>query len=189
MKLLRSVPVPATLLLTGMVLASPAVPQDLNSGPPKGKNVPPLKVFDATGPHLGKDVDYAAERKGKPTVYVLIQADKWDRPMGRFLKELEKQVQKEGADAAVVAVWLTEDIDKTKEYLPKAQQSLQFQRVTLTCFAGTAGPRGWDVNGDAHLTAVVVVKDKAAATFGYQSINETNAPEVHEALRKAISAR
>ena len=39
-----------------------------------------LKVFDATGPLKDKEVDYAAERKGKPTVYVFIQADKWDRP-------------------------------------------------------------------------------------------------------------
>jgi hypothetical protein len=176
-------------LAATVVLAAPARPQDMQSGPPKGKEVPALKVFDATGPHMGKEVDYASERKGKPTIYVLIQADKWDRPMARFLKELEKDVQKEGADAAIVAVWLTEDADKTKDYLPRAQQSLQFQRVTLTCYAGVAGPKGWDVNADAHLTAVVVAKGRVATTFGYQSINETNAPEVCEALRKAGKAK
>jgi hypothetical protein len=67
------------LLLPAYVLG-----QDVPSGPEKGKAVPALKVFDATGPHEGKEVDYAADRKGKPTVYLFIQAAKWDRPMARW---------------------------------------------------------------------------------------------------------
>src|SRR2546421_8904959 len=95
-----------------VLLAPAAWAQDVVSGPEKGKKVPALKVFDATGPHEGKEVDYAAERKGKATVYLFVQADRWDRPMARFLKGLDEAVQKEGEDASVVAVWLADDPGK-----------------------------------------------------------------------------
>jgi hypothetical protein len=179
---------PSRLLALSAVwlLAPPAWGQDVVSGPDKGKPVPALKVFDATGPHEGKEVEYAAERKGRPTVYVFVRADKWDRPMARFLKGLDRAAAREGEDALVVAVWLTGDADKTKEYLPVAQQSLQFQHTALTCFlGGQDGPKGWNVNGEAHLTAVVAHRGKVAAVFGYRSVNETNVPAVRDAWERA----
>ena len=149
--------------------------------------MPPLKVFDATGPNKGKEVDYAAERKQKPTIYIFIQAEKWDRPMARFLRELDGALQKQNEDSSVVAVWLTDNPDKTKEYLPVAQQSLQYQKTALTCFTGEkAGPKDWNINALAHLTAVVTTKGKVASTFGYRSINETDAPAVQNAYTKAL---
>jgi hypothetical protein len=170
----------------GFILLGPVWSQDVVSGPQRGGKVPALKVFDATGPNQGKAIDYAAERKDKSTVYVFIQADKWSRPMARFLKEMDKGLQKEGENIAVIAVWLTEDIRKTKQYLPLAQQSLQFQTTALTCFEGEkAGPKDWNINADAHATAIVANKGKVAAVFGYVSLNETDAPAVLKALKKA----
>jgi hypothetical protein len=180
--LLRILMALATLFLVSLAWA-----QDVSSGPDLGKNVPPLKVFDATGPHKGKEVDYAAERKQRPTIYLFIQAEKWDRPMARFLRKLDEALQKEDEESSMVVVWLTDNPDKTKEYLPVAQQSLQLQKTTLTCFTGEkAGPKDWNINGDAHLTAVVTTKGKVAATFGYRSINETDAPAVQDAYKKAL---
>jgi hypothetical protein len=176
----------ALAALSSVIVCTPATAQDVTSGPDRGAKLPALKVFDATGPHKGKDADYVAERKDKPTVYVFIQADKWDRPMARFLKKLDEAVQKDGEDAYVVAVWLTDSPDKTKEYLPLAQQSLQLQASALTCFTGErSGPKDWNINADAHLTAVAANKAKTAATFGYRSINETDVPAVQEGLKKA----
>ena len=135
-------------LLLSLVLVSSVRGQEVTSGPESGVKVPALKVFDATGPHKDKDVDYAAERKDKPTIFVFIQADKWDRPMARFLRKMDEVVQKE-KDVSVVAVWLTEDPDKTKTYLPLAQKSLQFGATALTCFTGEkTGPKDWNVNAD-----------------------------------------
>jgi hypothetical protein len=153
------------------------------------KKVSPLKVFAATGPNKGKELDYTRERKDKPTVYAFVQADRWDRPMARFLRGLDEAVRKEGQDAAVIAVWLTDNPDKAKEYLPVAQESLQFQAKVLAVFPGDkAGPEGWGI-GDAHLTVVVVNKGRKAATFDYRSVNETDVPGVHEALKKAIGGK
>jgi hypothetical protein len=169
------------------LLASSAVAQDVSSGPEQGKKVPALKVFDATGSHKDKEVDYAAERKDSPTIYIFVQAEKWDRPMARFMRKLDDTLPKKDEDGPVVAVWLTDNPDKTKEYLPVAQQSLLFQKTALTCFAGgIAGPKDWNINGDAHLTVVVATKGKVASTLGYRSINETDAPAVQEAYKKTL---
>jgi hypothetical protein len=159
--------------------------QDVSSGPDKDKTAPGLKVFDATGTHKDKEVDYSGDRKDKPTIYVFIDSEKWDRPMARFLKNLDKAMLDEGDDAYVVAVWLTDSPDKTKEYLPIAQKSLQFQKTALTCFCGEkSGPMDWHINADAHLTAVMTPKGKVTSTLGYRSINETDVPSVLEAFKK-----
>src|SRR5262249_33659462 len=133
--------------------------QDISSGPDKNSKVPALKVFDATGPNKDKEVDYAAERKDKPTIYLLVRADKFDRPMNRFMKGLDDEVKKESEDAYLVAVWLTDDVDKAKERLPAVQQSVQYENTALTIFTGgKEGPKDWNANSDAHLTVVLANK-------------------------------
>ena len=111
-------------------------------------------------------------------------------PVARFLKGLDGAVKKDSEDAYVVAVWLTDDADKTKEFLPKVQESVRYEVTALTLFAGAKeGPKGWNINADAHLTAVVANKGKVAATFGYRSLNETDVPAVKEALEKATNGK
>ncbi len=76
---------------------------------------------------------------------------------------MDYAVKKEGEDGYVVVVWLTTDVTKTKEYLPVAQKSFQLQGTALTCFTGEGtGPKGWGINADAHLTAVVASGGKVA---------------------------
>jgi len=159
--------------------------QDIVSGPAKDAKVPALKVYDSTGEHKEKEVDYAAQRKDKPTVYLFIDAEKFDRPMNRFMKTLDGAVKKDFADAYVVAVWLTGDADKTKALLPRVQQSVQYEATALTLFADKAGPKDWNVNGDAHLTVVLANKGAVRATLGYRSVNETDVPAVKEKLAAA----
>src|SRR4051812_4301053 len=91
---------------------------DVESGPNEGSEVPALKVYDATGENKEKSVDYAGLRKGKPTVYLFVGEGKFGRPMFRFLKTLDESMTKDLEDVYGVAVWLTEDEEKSKEYLP-----------------------------------------------------------------------
>jgi hypothetical protein len=179
----------STLLaaLVALLFAAGVQAQDVTSGPEKGVKVPELKVYDATGEHKEKDVDYAADRKDKPTVYLFIDAAQFDRPMNRFMRELDKIVKKDFEGTYMVAVWLTGDVDKTKEFLPRVQQSVQYEATALTCYTGDkAGPKDWNINADARLTVVIASKSKVAATFGYQSVNDTDVPKVKEALGKAV---
>jgi hypothetical protein len=113
-------------------------------------------------------------------VYVFVSAKDFDRPMFRFLKKLDEDLE----DGLVVAVWLSDDADKSKEYLPKIAQ--YFKKAALTVFAGTAGPQGWAINSDAHLTAVVAHQGKVVKSFAYLSLNETDVPAVVKTLKTAL---
>lgn len=172
--------------LLSVALAAAAA--DLKSGPEIGAAVPMLEVHDVTGAHAGKKVDYPGQRKGAATVYVLLREEDWSRPMARYLRELDEAVTKQNTGAYVVAVWLTADKDKTKAYLPRAQQSLAFKSCALTFFPGdgdAAGPAAWQLNDRASVTAVVVAKGKVTARFAYVSLNETDVPAVFKALEAA----
>lgn len=170
-----------TAFLSGIVRA------DVDSGPNVGTEITALKVFAVTGDLGGKELDYSAERGKKPTIYIFIPHEKFDRPIARFLRELEKSVKDTGNEATMVTVFLTDDEAKTKQHLPRVQMSLQFTANAMAVFpSAKMGPDGWAVNTDAHLTAVVVQSGKVAAKFGYRSVNETAVPEVAEALKKAV---
>lgn len=156
------------------------------AGPEIGKAVPALKVVDVTGPNAPNEVDYAELRKELPTIYVFVQADKWDRPTARFLRRLDEAIAKQDQASYVVAVWLTDDVEKTKQYLPRAQQSLGFARTALACYtADKTGPREWQLDLAASLSVVVAAQGKVADVRDYRSVNETLAPEILEALKKA----
>jgi hypothetical protein len=168
----------AVTLLTLIVWQS-AILAQTKSGPDAGSKVEPLKVKAITGSHAGEELDFAAAREGKPTVYIFIQADRFDRPVARFLKVLDQDLGMDRQDVAIVAVWLTDDVDKTAEYLPRAQQSMNLQQTSLTVFPGDkGGPQGWSINDRAHLTAVIAGENRVVASFGYVSLNDTNVPEV-----------
>lgn len=175
------------VLITMVVLASSTARADIESGPNVGTAVTALKVFATTGDHTGKEVDYAADRGMKPTVYVFIPYDRFDRPLARMLKTLEKAAIDAGNEASVVTVFLADDEAAAKDRLPKVQMSLQFTSNPLVIFPSMKqGPEGWQVNTDAQVTALVVKDAKVAAKFGYRSANETVVPEIAEALKKAI---
>jgi hypothetical protein len=181
---------PRLVLSLGLLLvALPARASDVESGPEKGAKVPALKVYDATGENREKSVDYAGLRKDKPTVYLFVAADKFDRPMNRFMKTLDGKVEKDFEDVYVVAVWLTDNEEKTKEFLPRVQTSVNYEKTALTAFKGKDGPKGWNVNSDAHLTAVVAHKGKVTARFGYKSVNDTDVPAVLKELKKVARAK
>jgi hypothetical protein len=176
----------ALSLVVALLLGTCAVAgAQTTSGPDVGSPIQPLKVAAITGDGAGDDLDFAARRQGRPTVFAFVQADKWDRPIARFLSVLDKELSKDRPDVAVVAVWLTDDVEKAKDYLPLAQQSLRLSQTTLAVWAGDKnGPPGWSINSDAHLTLIVADNDRASASFAYRSVNETNVPEVLQKLPK-----
>lgn len=176
----------SVVLVVVLMIASRAW-ADVESGPAVGAAVPALVALGITGDVSAKEIDFVAERAQKPTLYVFIPAERWGRPPARLLRELDKQMADAGGDAYLVAVWLTDDVEAAKEYLPKAQTSLKLTRSSLTVFPGDkAGPADWAVNSKADVTVVVAAKGKVAARFGFVSANETVAEQVATAWKAAV---
>lgn len=174
----------AALPLAVLVLCLPVARAAIESGPAVDSALPELKAEAVTGDDAGKQVTFTAARQARPTVYVFIRADKFDRPIARYLKTLDKALVELGKATHVVAVWLTDDVGKQREYLPKVQQSLKFEATTLALYAeDKLGPNAWALNDRAHVTTVVTDGVKVKARFAEQSLNETNVPEVVAALK------
>jgi hypothetical protein len=186
-----------TRMLSAMAVllgASALAAQDVESGPKKGDKVPALTVYDVTGENKEKSVDYAALRKGEPTVYLFVGAGddakgKFDRPMNRFIKALDGVIDKDLEGVYAVAVFLTEDEDGTREYLPRVQKSVDYQKTALTTYKGKDGPKGWAINADAHLTVVIAHGGKVTARFGYNSVNDTDVRGVVKELKKVAKEK
>src|SRR5262245_10838075 len=170
-----------------VALATASVRADLKSGPNVGVKVGKLKVFATTGAFEGKELDYAEQRKEKPTVYLFVNGEQWGRPMARFLRAIDQGLASGKEKAEAVAIWITDKADETKEYLPKVQQSLQLQTTAMTVAVGDK-PRlqDWKINEDAHITAIVVTNGSVAGSFAHQSVNETDAEPVLKLLKKAV---
>jgi hypothetical protein len=184
------------LLAVGVLLGVSliATAQDVDSGPKKGEKVPALKVYDATGENKEKTVDYVGLRKDKPTVYLFIGSGddakgKFDRPMNQFIKTLDGVIEKDLEDVYAVAVFLTEDEDKTREFLPKAQESVKYEKTAMATFKGKDGPKDWSINSDAHLTVIIAHKGKVTARFGYNSVNDTDVRAVMKELKKVAKEK
>ena len=176
----------ALFLALALAFTSPARAA-IESGPTVDSALPELKADAATGDEAGKRITFTATRKGKPTVYVFVRGDKFDRPVARYLKFLDKAVAELGKDTHVVAVWLTDDVDKTREYLPKVQQSIKLEATTFAFYAeGKDGPNAWAINDRAFVTTIVTDGAKVKARFAEQSLNETNVPEVTAALKPLL---
>jgi hypothetical protein len=158
---------------------------DLETGPAKEAATPALKVFAVTGDHANQEIDIVADRKDRTTLFAFLRSDKFDRPIARFLRTLDETLRKEDKDCLVVIVWLTDDVEKGKEYLPRVQQSLKLTRTVFTVYPGEmAGPADWAINGDCHVSLIIAHAGKIHATLGYRSMNETDVPQVMKALPK-----
>jgi len=155
-----------------------------SSGPDRGSTLQPLKVFAVTGSDAGQEINVLAKQQEMPGLILFIQADKWDRPVARFMKVLDEELSKENSNVVPIAIWLTDDLEKSKEYLPRAQQSMSLSKTTLAVYAGDKnGPPGWSINASAHLTAIISHGGRVTASLGYRSLNDTNVPEVLEKLK------
>jgi hypothetical protein len=178
-------------LFLGLVYP-PSLCADDESGPKAGDKLAKLKAFGVVGAIENKEADFAAERKDAPTIFLFVAAreggvPEGGRPAARFMKKLDDEIAKVDG-AAIVATWLGDKaFDKHKEYLPRINMSLKFEKTQLAAFDGQkSGPDGWAINGDTHITAVVANKGKVVKSFAFTTVNETDVRSVMAELKKAV---
>lgn len=173
--------------LAALVVMTTGAAQDVDSGPKAGEKVAALKAFGLVGAVEGKEADFAAERKGEPTVYLFVQSENFGRPMARFIKVLDEKVKTANEKAAVVAVWIGDKaaFAKNKDYLPRVQMSIKLENTAIAAHEGEkSGPNGWGINADAHVTVVVADGGTVAKSFAFVSVNETDVRPVLAAIKK-----
>lgn len=176
------------LNLAAVTLATGVAAADVESGPKAGEKVTELKVHVVSGTSEGKEIDYAADRKDAPTVYLFVNAERFSRPIHRYIKTLDGKLPGVSDQVKAVAVWVGGEADKSKEFLPKIKQ--YYDHTALTVFGGDAnGPNGWGVNATAHLTVVVAHRGKVVKSFAYESVNDTDVAAAEAELKKAVEKK
>lgn len=181
---MRHLPIGCVATVQFVFLSATSLVLAADSGPGAGTEVASLKVYAVTGDMPGQAVDVVVQRAGRPTLYCFVPKEKWSRPTARLLKKLDGSIGDVAADAAIVAVWVTSDPQQSKDYLPLAQQSLQFGRTTLAVDEINAtGPPEWGINTDVDITIVAAKEGQVLKSFALVSPNDTVADEVLAKLK------
>lgn len=180
---------PTTAIVVVLCLASFVAVKTawaVESGPDTGKPVPALKVLVLKDDNSFQEHDVAAERSDKLSVYAFVQATEWSRPMARFLRGIDEALSDLGGDADMTAVWLSEDQDEAKRYLPRGRDALKLKATTFAVDGGDEqGPNGWNLNDKAFITVVVARDRKVVKSFSFVSVNETDVPAVRATFKAA----
>lgn len=142
--------------------------------------VPGLEAIVCVGEGEGQKVDLVKTRGAKPTVYMFLQKEHWDRPTARLLRELDLQIRDKLTDGAIVAVWLTDEpVQGLQEHLPRVQQSIRLSMTTYAVWPGNAfGPPVWGLTRDDHVTIVATKDGKVIRRHTFRSTNEGDAAKV-----------
>ncbi len=172
-------------LIAGWWLAVPlAAWAQIESGPAAGTKLEPFKAAILTGEKAGEEQEIGQGTKDQFTLYLWVNKDTWDRPIARFVRELDVELQKDHKQVQVYFIWLTDQVDQGKEYLPRVQESLKLKQTTFTVFPGEKqGPLDWSINADAHLTVVIAKGDQAKHSLAFRSTNETDVKKVLDKLK------
>ncbi|MBI1322985.1 hypothetical protein GC170_07340 [bacterium] len=143
-------------------------------------DVPALDAIVCVGEGLGQKVDLVKTRGTKPTVYMFLQKEHWDRPTARLLRELDLQIRDKLTDGGIVAVWLTDEpVQGLQEHLPRVQQSIKLSMTTYAVWPGNAfGPPDWGLTRDDHVTIVSAKGGKVIRRHTFRSTNDGDAPKV-----------
>jgi len=142
--------------------------------------VPGLEAIVCVGDDVGQKVDLVQKRGSKPTVYMFLQKEHWDRPTARLLRELDLQIRDKLTDGGIVAVWLSDEpVQALQDHLPRVQQSIRLSMTTYAAWPGNAfGPANWGLTRDDHVTIVSAKDGKVIRRHTFRSTNEGDAPKV-----------
>lgn len=145
-----------------------------------GQMLPKLESVVCVGDKAGERVELTAARGNKPTIYIFIQAEHWDRPVARLVRGLDMKITEKVTDGGLVVVWLSNnEVDRFREHLPRVQQSLQLALTTYCVWPGDAfGPTAWGLNRDDHVTVVTARDGRVLGSHRFRSTNEADAAKI-----------
>ncbi len=175
---------PALMLAASVLAASVLAAGDsFPSGPLVGDKLAEFKLHAFSGGDAGKELKFLEKTKGGPTLLVFVH--KITRPGLQFLRPVDKYAA-ENENLASHIVWITEDKDKTEEFLKRAQNSLNLQTNVGICLESKDGPPAYGLNDKVTLTVLVAKDNKVVANFALVDPNGKDARKVIEAMAKVL---
>ena len=156
---------------------------DLPSGPNPGDKLGEFKVLSFSGPNEGKEFEVLKATKDKPALIIFV--NQMTRPALRLLRPIDDYVGKEEKLASHV-VWLSEDKEKTEEFLKRAKNSLNLQMPISISLDGKDGPGAYGLNNQVAITILLAKDQKVVANFAFTDPNDTAAPKVLAAIAKLL---
>lgn len=153
-----------------------------DSGPEVGKAPPALPAHQVKKDE--KSNDLLADRKEAPGVVVLVRAEKFDRPLARTLREIDRESFRKNPDAKVLMVFLAQDKKAFRERLVLVDKSLQLDNTILGVTDEEKLMSDWGARVEDAATAVVLDAGKVVKGFGFAQGSDGQAAEVVKALPK-----
>ncbi len=170
---------PVMMLAASVLTAGDSFP----SGPLVGDKLGEFKLHAFSGGDAGKELKFLEKTKGEPTLLIFVH--KITRPGLQFLRPVDKYAAENDKLASHI-VWLTEDKDKTEEFLKRAQNSLNLQTNVGICLEGKDGPAAYGLNDKVTLTVLVAKDNKVVGNFALVDPNGKDARKVIEAMAKVL---
>lgn len=176
-------------MLTVILLLSLHSLDDVSIGPDKGKPLPPLSITLAVGDAKGEKKDLAKLLDKEAGVILFVSSDKWDRPVARFLREVDQHLSKEATTKNTPArkayiVWVTKDVKKATDYLPLVQQSIKLGPTQWAIFEGEVyDAKDWVLSGDLPLQFLLTKDGKVTQGTGLKSVQEDTIKKIPEYLK------
>lgn len=155
------------------------------SGPQKGDPLPEAKAKGQYEPIEAKEFSLLDKAKTEPSLLVFVQ--KLTRPTFRLIRKLD-EFAAENATLNAQFVWVSDDLEKTEEFLKRAKPSLAM-RSPVSVAIDKNGPASYGFNDQAGITILVVEKGVVTANFAFADPNETDARPILETVRKTLAKK
>lgn len=172
-----------------LISLSAALAQDESfpSGPKAGEKLGEVKVFAFSGPDAGKEVQLFKQATGPALVVFVHQLT---RPAFQFMKPVDKFAAELAEDKLQTHfVWLTDDKEKTEEFLKRAQNSLNLQSPVSICLEGKDGPPTYGLNDKVILTVLLSKDNKVVANFAFVDPSGRDSKKVLAAMAKLMGKK
>ena len=183
---------------------------NLASGPKVGANLPSsFDCYNVNGEAEGKFRSLVTKFYPQPSVFVFVREnpEEKDGALPDLLKKLDDamdQFKEEGLKATVIylsdAARNSTDTKETEPanlvaeaqarealYKRLANRATGVKNVVIACY-GAEGPKGYNLNPKAEVTALFTLKHKVAANFAFEAgkLTPEDADRIVGAVRKAL---
>lgn len=150
----------AVALLAGGTLAD-----DLKSGPAVGQSVGAFLPLNVTGPDAGKAACLVCSNGSSPVVAIFARG--LDADLAALVKKVDAATLKNKKAELASFVVVLDKAEKTERAVQDFADTNAIQ-ATILALDNPAGPKGYNLAKDAHITVLLYVGRKVKANFAFE---------------------